>query len=124
MLTHSKCATSGVLDFRSSILLFIYISTQSNACMCSTGRESFVQSQFFSPCQAVSWLQRGTLDISHHRHLAPGFSYDFSSCRSFVLPSVTLRPSIHTHKESLKSDLHKQLWNCLLYFKKQHFFMR
>lgn len=44
-----------------------------------------------------------TRDISQHQHLAPGFSYDFSSCRSFVLPLVTLWPMIHTHKDSLKS---------------------
>lgn len=44
-----------------------------------------------------------TVDISQHQHLAPGFSYDFSSCRSFVLPLVTLRPVIHTHKVGLKS---------------------
>lgn len=49
-----------------------------------------------------------TVDISQHQHLAPGFSYDFSSCRSFVLPLVTLRPMIHTHKEGLKSHTHKK----------------
>lgn len=44
-----------------------------------------------------------TVDISQHQHLAPGSSYDFSSCRSFVLPLVTLWPMIHTHKEGPKS---------------------